>query len=356
MGTPLYMSPEQAEGKPLDHRSDLYSLGVTMYHMLAGQPPFRGESALALAVQHLKSQAEPLIKVRPELPETLCRIVHRLLEKDPAKRYESARELLRDLRLAATETMGDEAGDDELWQSLGAELAGPMDATRRLNDVMRTAALVRRRPARVWLWLAGGLLAAFGIGVACAWAMRPRPLLPETGTTALDIPRQESAEAQYIYAGLSNTRAAWRSVVDYKPYDEFYALLAKKELAIHYLVDDDRDAAAAIFDELAAESENELRTFGIAGQAVLDSLAGRHREAVARANQVWPLVGYLDRRMVEALWHAVQVSDPANSSAWEEWLNEAFPNQEPASGEPKTSKTPPSTKSPAAPREKTKTQ
>ena len=56
LGTPLYMSPEQVEGKPLDPRSDIYSFGVTCYHMLSGVPPFRGETALGVAVQHLKKQ------------------------------------------------------------------------------------------------------------------------------------------------------------------------------------------------------------------------------------------------------------------------------------------------------------
>ena len=71
MGTPLYMSPEQVEGKPLDPRSDIYSLGVTCYHMLAGSPPFRGETALSVAVQHLKSQPERLENLRPDLPPEL---------------------------------------------------------------------------------------------------------------------------------------------------------------------------------------------------------------------------------------------------------------------------------------------
>ena len=57
MGTPLYMSPEQVEGKPLDPRSDIYSFGVTCYHLLAGQPPFRGETAFEVALQHVRSDA-----------------------------------------------------------------------------------------------------------------------------------------------------------------------------------------------------------------------------------------------------------------------------------------------------------
>ena len=101
MGTPLYMSPEQVEGRPLDPRSDLYSFGVTCYQMLAGQTPFRGESALAIAVQHLKKQPDRLENIRSDLPPALCRIVHKLLAKDPQGRYASARELLHDLRHVA---------------------------------------------------------------------------------------------------------------------------------------------------------------------------------------------------------------------------------------------------------------
>ena len=68
MGTPLYMSPEQVEGKPVDPRTDIYSFGVTCYHMLAGQPPFRGSSAFEVAIQHVQKQPKPLAEIRPDLP------------------------------------------------------------------------------------------------------------------------------------------------------------------------------------------------------------------------------------------------------------------------------------------------
>src|SRR5207302_326421 len=83
MGTPLYMSPEQVEGKPLDCRTDIYSFGVTCYHMLAGQPPFRGETAFEVALQHVRAEPEPLGKTRPDLPEVLCKMVHKMMIKDP---------------------------------------------------------------------------------------------------------------------------------------------------------------------------------------------------------------------------------------------------------------------------------
>src|SRR5262245_53658712 len=71
MGTPLYMSPEQVEGKPVDPRSDIYSLGVTCYQMLAGHTPFDGDTALAIAVQHLKNEPKRLEELRPDLPPAL---------------------------------------------------------------------------------------------------------------------------------------------------------------------------------------------------------------------------------------------------------------------------------------------
>src|SRR3954447_12375117 len=83
MGTPLYMSPEQARGQAMDHRSDLYSLGVTYYHMLAGQPPFRAETALALAMKHVGDIPIDLSVHRPDLPPDLVRLVMKLMAKSP---------------------------------------------------------------------------------------------------------------------------------------------------------------------------------------------------------------------------------------------------------------------------------
>ncbi len=97
LGTPMYMSPEQVQGKPLDHRSDLYSMGVTFYHMLAGTPPFRAETALALALKHVRDTPVSLSVHRPDLPPDLVKLVMKLMAKAPGDRYASATEMLRDL-------------------------------------------------------------------------------------------------------------------------------------------------------------------------------------------------------------------------------------------------------------------
>jgi len=91
LGTPLYMSPEQASGKTLDTRSDIYSLGVTCYHLMAGVPPFDGETALAVALQHANSDVDRLENHRTDVPANLCRIIHKMLAKSPDKRYQLAR-------------------------------------------------------------------------------------------------------------------------------------------------------------------------------------------------------------------------------------------------------------------------
>ncbi|MFM7832635.1 MAG: serine/threonine-protein kinase, partial [Planctomycetaceae bacterium] len=71
MGTPLYMSPEQVSGRELDPRSDIYSFGVTCYQLLCGEPPFRGTTAVQIAMQHLKNTPPPLQERNPQLPKTL---------------------------------------------------------------------------------------------------------------------------------------------------------------------------------------------------------------------------------------------------------------------------------------------
>jgi serine/threonine-protein kinase len=97
MGTPLYMSPEQVEGKTLDCRTDIYSFGVTCYHMLAGHPPYQGSNAFDVALQHVRATPPPLSGIRPDLPEVVCAIVHKMMARDPAQRYQTGRELLKDL-------------------------------------------------------------------------------------------------------------------------------------------------------------------------------------------------------------------------------------------------------------------
>lgn len=102
MGTPLYMSPEQVSGSELDARSDVYSFGVTCYQLLCGVTPFTGKSPVAIAVQHLNNAPPPLKEKNPALPDVLCRVVHRMMAKRRSLRYQSADEVLNDLKKLIT--------------------------------------------------------------------------------------------------------------------------------------------------------------------------------------------------------------------------------------------------------------
>ena len=82
MGTPAYMSPEQLGGRGVDHRTDIFSLGIMLYQMASGRRPFSGESSVELASAILRDAARPLGEARPELPAALGQVVQRCLEKD----------------------------------------------------------------------------------------------------------------------------------------------------------------------------------------------------------------------------------------------------------------------------------
>jgi serine/threonine protein kinase len=103
VGTPAYMSPEQIQGEELDGRSDIYSLGIVLYEMAAGRPPYRAETPPAIFVKHLHDPLPPPRSFNPALPEGIQRVILKALAKDREDRYATAHDLVRALQLA-TET------------------------------------------------------------------------------------------------------------------------------------------------------------------------------------------------------------------------------------------------------------
>jgi serine/threonine-protein kinase len=165
LGTPMYMSPEQVRGHGLDPRSDIYSLGVTTYFMLAGRPPFEGQNAIEVALKHCEIEPPKLQSLRPELPGPMCELVHRMMDKDPAKRPQSGRDVQRDLAQISGGGPSDSSTGMSLTMSQPA-VESIRSAQPGWSNEMTTPlprANRRWRPAI----LGGALLAAAGIG-ACA--------------------------------------------------------------------------------------------------------------------------------------------------------------------------------------------
>jgi serine/threonine-protein kinase len=102
-GTPYYMSPEQTLGKNVDHRTDIYSLGVSIFEMATGTVPFKEGN---IPYHHVHTAPPEVTDIRPDLPPILSQIVSRCLEKDPANRYQSAKEILAEVRSTLVNTVG----------------------------------------------------------------------------------------------------------------------------------------------------------------------------------------------------------------------------------------------------------
>jgi serine/threonine protein kinase/Flp pilus assembly protein TadD len=161
IGTPAYMSPEQAEGLPVDHRTDLWSLGVVLYEMLAGLRAFTGDSDHAVMYSVVHHQPVPLDEIRGELLDALLDAVEKCLEKDPDQRYSSSKELLHDLR----RLRGDSSGSE-----------GPTVTIRSVSKIQRRMPrlAVMTVVAAVFMVVIAIVLQRYGL-------MRPPPL-PEEKT------------------------------------------------------------------------------------------------------------------------------------------------------------------------------
>ena len=141
MGTPLYMSPEQVERRPVDPRTDIYSFGVTCYHMFAGTPPFRGTSPIEVAYQHVHKEPQSLAEIRPDLPPELVAIIQKMMAKKPEDRYQTAGEIVRDVnRLRESLNLGTIAAVSISSSFLGGAATHPWPETmQRSQGTWRTA-------------------------------------------------------------------------------------------------------------------------------------------------------------------------------------------------------------------------
>jgi len=311
MGTPLYMSPEQIEGRPVDARSDIYSLGVTCYHLLAGSPPHVGDTALAVALQHLNSTPRPLENIRGDVPSGLARVVHQMIAKRPEQRYQSAGELLADLRKLAGEAAAEGWGEGPEHWSL-AEWMATTDsrgaAAQELGRLMHQSAQLdarRWKLGRVAAIVAAALIA----GVFAGYAFRPRPYL--AGPTVTTVNKRDNVWAQLFHANMAPSEPAWRAVREYFPNEDPYVYdLASAGLArYHLFLSQDYERALRPLNELVRSSETSpdspLRAFAYAGLVVANQRLGRLEPARRAASQLTSdMQDYLRRsegRMYELL-------------------------------------------------------
>lgn len=262
MGTPLYMSPEQIQGKPLDPRSDIYSFGVMVYHMLTGRPPFEGESALAVAVQHLNKSPLSIEELRPDLPPRLAKLIRQMMSKNPADRPQSAQEIVNEVRALQKGS----AGTVEVVEKASRTVA------RTTPGMQRTA---RRALVRTATMFGLAALAIGGASAGAGWAMRIGDpfLVPVKATT--QVPKQDSAQAQY-YLALTRgyDEAAWKAVLTYWPEATLEGQRANEQLAMIYLKTDRLNEAREIYDNFIRYGDRDpaLRATGLAGMAVVTSL------------------------------------------------------------------------------------
>ena len=178
MGTPLYFPPEAGRGERYDARSDLYSLGATFYHLLAGKPPFTGAGSIELALKHSQDAVPPLKQAAPAAPAALCGIIHKLLQKKADDRFQSAADLLEAIDRVAQSPAGAGTGTRPYKAGAATEDVGAGPRACPLPGEHAHPSLGERRAAKAHahkkLILIGGA-AALVLVLILVLALRPGP-------------------------------------------------------------------------------------------------------------------------------------------------------------------------------------
>lgn len=299
MGTPLYMSPEQVNGKTLDARSDIYSMGVMAWHMLAGRPPFTGDTALAVAVKHLNEQPPSLKSVRSDVPTGVADLIERMMSKKKEDRPADAQSVANELKTLLRQATGKE--------SPPAESAFRPGAARGKKPLLD-------RPLRQQMgWMIGAGLLVMASTAGIGWAMRtPDPFKTEVKTQD-KVTSFPTAEGQLYYAtGNPGDEAAWIAVKTHREASPRIKDRADLNLAMIYLKTKRRPLAEQIFNNFANESDAWQKANGKAGLALLAGLSSppddaslhklaREAREMTRQDNVRQLEPAIDEALQDAL-------------------------------------------------------
>ncbi|MBN1993528.1 MAG: protein kinase [Anaerolineae bacterium] len=158
LGTPEYMSPEQAEGVSVDHRSDIYSLGVVLYELLTGQPPFQAKTPLAVVLKHVKEPLSPPRTIKPDVAEPLEQVVLKAMDKNREQRYQTAAEMEQALKDALRE-IESAAPTTSIPPSKTQGVAPPVPTPAKGRSTMSTFLVIGLVVAVVLCLGAGGIFA-----------------------------------------------------------------------------------------------------------------------------------------------------------------------------------------------------
>lgn len=300
MGTPLYMSPEQVEMKsPVDHRSDLYSFGATCYFMFAGIPPFRGETPIEVAYQHVHNDPTPLADLRPDLPPEVCALVHRMMAKKPEERYQTAGEVVREIERIRQHML----------------LA---NSTALLSDAVRPAApqpvRVLTVPGQACPWYQRHVIGisavalAIGIGLAIGW-FRQRP------STIANLPGElgpDDGAARALFSPKEREQGLLKQVQqDFKPYGppgkDLTGLTAAVDLGLLYLDERRLDEADTFFKNLCPDGEKDCngRLLSQLGHAMVLAF----RDQPAESNRQFVLIAIELERLEKATRSGAKLPD-----------------------------------------------
>lgn len=227
-GSPIYFAPEQAAGDPLTPASDVYSIGVMMYEMLAGTPPFKADSPTALAMKHLREEPPPLTVHNPQVPPRLEWIVRKLLSKEPSARYRTAEQLahvLDEYRLQVEQPTG--------WQPVTIS-PGTSDSVEE-RPSRSEPATIQKMPfgSEALAWVLGVIALVAVVGLIPLWWLvyRSYAALPPGSSTTTPTPLvTRTQEAVMVTVP---------TVVD-RPVDEARTLLQRNGLELE--ISEEREA------------------------------------------------------------------------------------------------------------------